>query len=416
MHLEEFPRPDEDNGLGIHFGLDLRPIALETFVQRMSDLQIKWCLIPHTDDQQLARAAQYIGAAGIMPLSRWICHIDQNLLDFVQFVRVLDQLGLPAYIQIFNEPSDEREWRDNVYKPRAFISRWCDHAARVAEAGGLPGLQVLHTEELRAILTELKSRNASKVIEQMWFCPHPYGSNHPPDYPYDNRNQLDRPAATLANDDMTVLQFLEFAPIFEAELGFVPPFIAGEGGWQYGNAEDGRYPRIADNTHAIYHAALFDWFRIGKLSNGEPLPDYLFAFCPWILFGAEADAWWSSTSGTRQKTIDTIQATPPFVRQFGHHQPTLSHYVLFGEPTETQRARLLLAQSYLTRFNITFGFSVQEARRARQVTIIGDQNVVGWDAEAEIKQAGCRIERLIGDTNALTIILNDRLTRNIEFG
>ncbi len=173
MHLEEFPRPDDDNGLGIHFGQDLRPMAFDTFVPRMVDLRFKWCLVPHADEKGLALAAEYLGSAGIMPVSRWICHIDQNILDFVRFVRVMDQYGLPAYIQIFNEPSDEREWRDNVCKPRAFIARWCDHAVRVAEAGGFPGLQVLEVQELRAILGELKARGATQVIEQMWFCPHP---------------------------------------------------------------------------------------------------------------------------------------------------------------------------------------------------------------------------------------------------
>ncbi len=415
MYLDEFPRPDDDNGIGIHFGLDLRPMALDTFVPRMTDLHIKWCLIPHTDEQQLARAAQQMGLAGIMPLSRWICHIDQNILDFVRLVKVLEQTGLPAYIQIFNEPSDEREWRDNVRKPRVFVSRWCDHAQRVAQAGGFPGLQVLYRQELQAVLTELKARNASAVIERMWFCPHPYGGNHPPDYPYDRRNQLEHPGATIADDDISVLQFLEFAPIFQAELGFIPPFIAGEGGWQYGNADDGRYPRIGDATHAEYHSALFDWFRSGKLSNGESLPDYLFAFCPWILFGGEADAWWSSAAGTRQKTIDAVQAIPPFVRQFGHTRSLLPHYVLFGRANEDQRSRLLLARSYLARFNIAFGFSTEDARRAREVTIVGDQNVVSWAEEAELKRAGCRVERLLGDASALEIILADRLNRQAEF-
>ncbi len=425
MHLYEYPRPPDDNGIGIHFGLDLRETSVETYTEKMTELRVRWCLLPHADELQLARAAKHMNSSGILPVSRWICQVDQNILDFVRFVKVLANLNLPAYVQIFNEPSDAREWRDGVPKPRVFVARWCDHAARVAEAGGFPGLQVLDVKELRAVLAELKTRGATKVIDRMWLCPHPYGANHPPDYPYDKRNQYDHPGASVMTDGNTVLQFLEFAPVFEEELGTIPPFIAGEGGWQYGNGEDGRYAKIDDAAHARYHMALFDWFRTGFLSNGDPLPEYLFAFCPWILFGYEADAWYSWTTGTRQQTIDAIKAIPQFVRgSEGIKRPqmtpgpvqVLSHYVLFGPANTEQRARLDLASDYVTRFNVPFGFSVDEASRAKQVTIIGDQSVVSAEDEANLKRAGCRVERLLGDAYALRIILTDRLTRDAEFG
>lgn len=425
MHLNEYPRPKGDNGIGIHFGHDLRQASLDSFTEKMAAMRVTWCLVPHKDDSELQRAAIVIGSAGIIPVSRSICQIDQNILDFAGTARVLRDLGLPAYVQIFNEPSEEREWRDGVPKPRVFVARWCDHAARVAEEGGYPGLQVLHAQELRTVLKELMGRGAKGVIDRMWFCPHPYGHNHPPDYPYDKRNQYDHPGATLFTDDSSVLQFLEFGPIFEEELGFVPPFIAGEGGWQYRNAEDGRYTKIDDKLHAQYHIALFDWFRSGLLSNGEPVPDYLFAFCPWILFGLEADAWYSQTTGTRQVTIDALRALPAFSRRSsgrGTLRPAppsaraLSHYVLLGSNSSLRRARLIVAREYITRFQISFGFSTADAARAERVTIMGSRESVSENEEALLKQAGCRVERLIGDDYALRIILADRVARNAEFG
>jgi hypothetical protein len=425
--LSEFPRPREDNGIGIHFGLALSQTSLDAFTQKMAELRVKWCLVAHGDEVQLQRAATVLSSVGILPISRWLCQIDQNILDFVRFVQVCKNLNLPAYIQIFNEPSASREWRDGLPKPKAFVARWCDHASRVADAGGFPGLQVLEAEELRAVLNELKTRGASKVVERMWFCPHAYGSNHPPDYPYDERNQHDFPGATLITDANSVLQFLEFAPVFKQELGFVPPFIVGEGGWQYGNAEDTRYPKIDDVVHARYHAALFEWFRSGRLSNGDPLPDYLFAFCPWILYGPEADAWFSSTTGVRQPTLDAVKAMSHFTRTFGSAaslppppiapaRKSLSHYVLFGADPANQWSSLILTRNYLTHFNVTFGFSVSDALAAERVTILGDQTMVDTDTEMALKRAGCRVERLLGDAYVIETILSDRLTRNAEFG
>jgi hypothetical protein len=318
----------------------------------MQELGLKWCLIAHEDEHDLERVAERLARANILPVSRWICHIDQNIIDFTRFVRALDGLGLAAYVQIFNEPSDLREWRDGVPKPLAFVGRWCDHAAKVAAVGGFPGLQVLRLEELRAVLIELKERGSTQVLDRMWFCPHAYGANHPPDYPYDARNQYDHPGAELAPDDMAVLGLLQYAPVFESEIGFVPPFIVGEGGWQYGNAEDGRYARIGDSNHAAYHAALFEWFRSGVLSNGRPLPDYLFAFCPWILFGADDDAWYSASAGPRVQTIDAVGSMSRFTRTLPSRRsaPLFDHYLLLSRDSPSTKSELLAAREYLLDF------------------------------------------------------------------
>ena len=80
--------------------------------------------------------------------------------------------------------------------------------------------------------------------------------------------------------------------------------IAGEGGWKFAAAEDNRFPPIDDKLHAQFHVELFNWFRLGKVSDGQPLPDYLFAFCPWILAGKmEGAAWYDSFEGNRELTI-----------------------------------------------------------------------------------------------------------------
>jgi hypothetical protein len=412
----------------MHLGFDLSASMLDRAVPVLTRLRATWCLIPHRDEQALGRAAYAVATKGILPVTRWLCNIDDNVMDFVRFVRFLRAMNLPAYVQIFNEPSSPHEWRDNLPKPRVFTARWCEHAMRVANEGGFPGLQVLHVQELEAVLRELKALGATQVIERMWFCPHPYGSNHPPDYPYDELNQRDHPGATLNDDPDTILQFLEFAPVFERELGFVPPFIAGECGWQYGNASDPRYPKIDDAHHAQYHAALFDMFRTQRLPNGAPLPEFVYAFCPWILYGPEADAWLSSRTGVRQQTLDAIQALPPFVRGEGAGTPApraapspppprfpLRHYLLFGAPRSVQWHQLILTRTYIARFGVAFGFSVQEALRARRVTIVGDTSQVSLEVEAELKRAGIRVERWLGDLHALEIIVQDRLAHNAEF-
>jgi hypothetical protein len=89
--------------------------------------------------------------------------------------------------------------------------------------------------------------------------------------------------------------------------------------------------------------------------------------------------------------------------------------LLFGAPRSVQWHQLILTRTYIARFGVAFGFSVQEALRARRVTIVGDTSQVSLEVEAELKRAGIRVERWLGDLHALEIIVQDRLAHNAEF-
>lgn len=338
MELWEWPRPPEDNGLGIHLGLDFREEALAEDLSRVKDLGLKWVLLVPQDEIQLERAIRLFWPEGIMPVVRPYSLIDRGH-DFVRDVRVMRDCGVPPYIQIYNEPLDDREWSNGRPDRPLFVSKWVNNALAIYDAGGYPGLQVLDVGLLREVIAETRRRGVTHLWGRAWFCPHNYGLNHPPSYPYDRVNQegipvqhpeweyvapieeVNRwrqegknPGQTIHDDHNSILGFLAFAKVFEEELGFVPPMICGEGGWQYRSSQDRRYAIIGDYLHAHYHQQMFAWFKIGRLSNGDPLPDYLFTVCPWILSGPDADAWYSRTMGTREETIALVKGLLPFLR------------------------------------------------------------------------------------------------------
>ena len=98
--------------------------------------------------------------------------------------------------------------------------------------------------------------------------------------------------------------------------------VAGEGGWRPGEAQDARYPAVTRTRHREYLLAVFDWFRTGKLSNGEPLPDYFLAFCPWILSDpVDPAAWYDSAGGNRDLLIQAVKTLPVFQRRFSWDKP-----------------------------------------------------------------------------------------------
>jgi hypothetical protein len=234
--------------------------------------------------------------AGIMPVCRQVTSVNGKY-PFGRDAQVLVDQGIPAYIQIFNEPSDEREWekdRPRDYKKK-WAALWAEKAQDVYNAGGYPGLQCLSLEELEAAIDALGVGNP--VWQRVWFCCHNYALNHPPDW---------------TGDLWCVQGFQFFADVFQERLGFVPPIVCGEGGWLYGASDDPRFERVVGEIHAKYTRHVYKWFRRGKLTGGTPLPDYLFAVCPWILSGPSDEAWYGYT--TKELTIQAVKSIPDFVR------------------------------------------------------------------------------------------------------
>jgi hypothetical protein len=313
--LRAFPRPQDDNGRGLHFRIGLTAESIAWSVDRLKSIDAKWTLIYAQDEIQAERAAAACWQAGIMPVTRIGKKIDE-FFDPIPYVAALKRVGAPPYVQIYNEPSDSREWRKDVtpedWLP-VFGRNWAQQAARVADAGGYPGIQVLEKVELDAAIDAVAANGRTDIWQKAWFCTHNYGANHPPAYPYDI-------GITVFEDFYGVLSFLAFAKWMQERIGFVLPVIGGEGGWQYGQDQDRRYPKV-DNAgplkyHAQYHREVFDWFRTGLLSNGEPLPDYLFSVTPWIAGGWGADDWWGGVLGTKTDTVDAVASIPKFVRRF----------------------------------------------------------------------------------------------------
>lgn len=305
LALRDWPRPANDNGRCIHFLPTGYYSARDFEIQlpRMVDLQMRWTLALYSDENQLKLAAPKFKAAGIIPVWRRMLTANQKYYNWDRDIKILSDAGLPPYFQLYNEPGNPDEWPDK--EPN--FDQWSDTFVTTAKdlynAGGYVGLQVLDTDELRTVINKIKARKGDRIFQRMFFIPHAYALNHPPNY---------------TEDEIGVLGFRMFADVFQKEVGFVPPFIVGEGGWKIGEAQDDRFPKIDDTTQPKYYVELFNWFRPpGKLSNGEPLPDYLFAFCPWLVAGqTTAGAWYDSFEGERTALIKAVTKMGTFTRKF----------------------------------------------------------------------------------------------------
>jgi hypothetical protein len=303
MTLKDWPRPAQDNGIGIHFSPDqyASDKDVDYGISLINDMGMKWALVIYSDENYLASTARKFKAAGITVVWRKMLRAYEPYYDWERDINILKSIGMPPYMQIYNEPSVGEEWSGHPMDRALFLENFVQASRDIYNAGGYVGFQFIKIDWLVDGINAIKARQGDAIFSRMFFVPHPYGLNHPPDYTQDMNG---------------VLGFLAFADVFQKQIGFVPPMIAGEGGWKYHADDDRRYPQIDDTLHRDYHEAIWNWFRSGKLSNGQDLPDYLFAFCPWLLFGGDASAWYNSFQGTRQMTIDMTKSMSHFVRKF----------------------------------------------------------------------------------------------------
>jgi hypothetical protein len=324
--LSDWPRPLHDNGMGIHF-LPIGYYAdwvVDLLIGRMKQMHMTWAVVLYEDDNSLRIAAQKFHDAGIMVVWRPNIRPDASYIYMKRDMDILREIGMPPYIQLFNEPEVAQEWAegDGQIKIKHFSDNWIKFADDVYAAGGFPGLQLVDPETLKFLIDRIKSKGKEYLFNQMFFVPHPYGSNHPPDYPYDANMQAREPGKTVDQDWYGTLGFLPYARIYQEKLGFVPPFIIGEGGWAVTVREDDKYPVVNDERHRDYHLEVYSWFKNGSLSDGEALPDYLFAFCPWIIASGgqdvfEAASWYQQDDDKSKKmTIKAMNRMPPFERKF----------------------------------------------------------------------------------------------------
>ena len=116
-----------------------------------------------------------------------------------------------------------------------------------------------------------------------------------------------------------------------------------------------------------------------------------------------------SVDGTNSREVNlTFPLTPQVEKR-------LNHYLLFGPPgSRGRQVNLLLTVDYILAFSVTAGFSLEEAKQARQVTIIGEG--ISPADQQTLLDSGSEVEVLSGDAYDLETKLNSRIRAGRAFG
>ncbi len=89
----------------------------------------------------------------------------------------------------------------------------------------------------------------------------------------------------------------------------------------------------------------------------------------------------------------------------------IEHYMLFWYkgPGNWAEWDMRGAMPYVDMFGPTMGFSIEEAQFAQAVTIVGGTGGVPGDAEAILRNAGCKVERIAGATETETRLMLEEM-------
>ncbi|HEY65676.1 MAG TPA: hypothetical protein G4O02_14010, partial [Caldilineae bacterium] len=208
LPLSAYPRPPQDNGLGIHWTTSVygqSPEVIDYFINEMEAMGIKWVkfLNDGTDGRHNEYLIQQLVAHGMMPVMRIYrpCNKPFDLGSLRRLVRHYRPMGV-YYYELFNEPELEGEaggWCDGERPhPDRLFEMWLPAARVIQEEGGFPSLPSMFPPSLKdpnwqdsffiRFLRKIKETGNTDVLYRAWGAVHNYFLNHPVRYPYDEVN------------------------------------------------------------------------------------------------------------------------------------------------------------------------------------------------------------------------------------
>jgi hypothetical protein len=303
--LEAYPRPNGDNGRGMHWvpTTGQSTATVDRFVAEAQRMGVKWVTFLNNgasvgDNDYLVN--KLVGA-GIEPVMRLYSPTLEPIQgDIEGMVRRYAGLGV-HYFQPFNEPNLNVENPDGKVSVDRYLDAWIPAAKAIVRGGGLPGFGSMapggdfdDQQFLGAALDGLKARGELRVLDRAWLSMHNYTWNHP---------IQDR------GDGDGFFKFRAYHRILQQALGRDLPIIGTEGGTFEGEQEDLKMPLVTPGMAADWTQQAFTYMR----DQREP---WMFASSVWTiadLAGGGADTHFEAQAlfkadGNRSAVVSALQA------------------------------------------------------------------------------------------------------------
>ena len=426
--LSDFPRPENDTGIGFHYYADARHYdreALRFWLPELESLGASWLVLYSEPAEPVPEGfLRELVAHGIEPVVRVVSR-PIGLLDPLGLAKLAGTYAACGvrYCSVYVEPNVATNWGAVEWARPDLVGRFVEillPALRALRSAGLwpllpalrPGGDYWDTAFLGTMLRLLCDRAEPDLLESLGICIHIPTGNRPLRWGRGGPRAwpLARPYYTPpgTQDHRGFHLFEWYDEIVRAKLGRSLPMIVGEGGPVVGDSNDPDYPVLDEITHSMRVAEIARTFVDGDV------PDYLFNYAFFALGQGVNDAndlhAWYKSDGRRLPAVAALKLLKNQGRLRRRATPTNAarssseperHYLLFlaspdgdGPDGWSTEALLQSAAAYVARFRPSVGFSIAEASAAQRVTIVAAPGMDGSAAERLLARDGRIVERI----------------------
>lgn len=420
--------------LGFHYFPDethFRQADLQAWLAELVALDAKWLTLIGSVTRAVPEAfVKELQQAGIEPIIHLPAlptrHDPENAGagNLAVLFRTYARWGV-KYVVPFSEPNSRAAWAPSEWGQAGLVERFLDLLLPVLQAQLEAGLQPTFpalkaggdywdTAFLEAALAGLARRGQATLLKQLTFAVNLWTLNRPLDWGQGGLHRWPeaRPYLTPpgSQDQRGFRLFDWYDEIIRDRVGEPRPLLCLAGGPCLGDQSDPQYPPVTE----LWHATCIQ--QVAEAVAANSLPHNLLNVNFWLLAAPEGSPFvqdgWYQPDGKTLMAVDALKGLArhgqPAERRRLDESKSLAHAASPASGGRLLRHYMLLpvfewgvsewhwnaALDYVKAHRPVCGFSPDEALQAERVTIVGNEQGISATVEADLRRAGCSVERI----------------------
>lgn len=372
----------------------------------LTSLQAKWLVLRASPERAVPEAfvigLQEVGIQPIIHIPSLIGEL--NAAEISPLLISYSRWGV-RYVVMYDRPNQRANWRASDWGRSGLVERFLDHLLPILRqqlAAGLipvfpplePGGDYWDTAFLEGALKSLVRRGETEILKRLTLGMYGWSYDRPLDWGKGGPSRWleSRPYHTPINsqDQIGFRIFDWYREISSRILGRELPMLVLAGGALPGE----------DPSSAGAEAHVEQTLAIMRAISSDDVPASVLNYAFYHL-GASTDqltsnaAWFPSV----EHPLPVVAALQGIVSQSvsahgGSIRKPLNHYVLIPSTYDENVGRnWQLITEFARSKDAVVGFSAREARMAKTVTVIADDEAVSEDITVDLHAAGCEVER-----------------------
>ena len=444
--MPTFHTPPNNNRIGFHYFPDTdhyRESDLYTWLPELKTLEASWLVLNAPADRAIPEF--FINGLienGIEPILHFNLPLEHlpPLDDLNLFFKNYARWGV-NYVILYAEPNRQSAWSPASWSQNDLVERFLDRFIPPAEAAakaGLtpvfpplkPGGEYWDTAFLRASLQAIERRGNLFLLERMGISADAHAGNKPLDWgsggperwpearPYQTKNGAQDHRGFAISDWYTA--------IIQAVIGEPRPIIllnlgSSTNGAKSPSPDQSAYVRrtlgmvqalAGPSTKSKNHPSIA---AVSAMSS-EVLCGNFWLLCDEPSSQFSDQAWFlpNSKGSPKAQALIRWHSSPEAKGDLQgaafqiKHQPIQHYLILPAFEWGIADWHLNAARPFIRKYRPMIGFSLNYAFLAERVTVVGDDEQFPESALEQLRNAGCRVDRISGDGTSIATQLAEK--------